>query len=80
MPKSEQQQGAADKYLREKVDTFVVRVPKGEKAKIQAHAAARKESLNGYATRVIAEAMERDIMVSEKKAEWKAKKAERQKK
>ena len=37
-----------DKYLQEKVDTFVLRVPKGEKEKIKSHAAAVGKSLNSY--------------------------------
>ncbi len=41
-------QKAKDKYLKEKVDTFVLRVPKGEKAKIQSYAQSLGKSLNGY--------------------------------
>ena len=37
-----------DKYLQEKVDTFVLRVPKGEKDKIKSYAASVGKSLNSY--------------------------------
>ncbi len=59
-PKSQQQREAADKYLKEKVDTIVTRVPKGRKAIVQAHAEARGESVNGFVNRAISETMERD--------------------
>jgi len=36
------------KYLQEKVDTFVLRVPKGEKEKIKSYAASLGKSLNSY--------------------------------
>ena len=61
MPKSKQQREAADKYLREKVDSFVTRVDKGKKAIIQSHATVQGESLNGFVNRAINETMERDI-------------------
>ena len=60
MPKSEKQQEAADKYLRERVDTFVTRVPKGKKEMVQAHAATMQESLNGFVNRAIDSQIERD--------------------
>lgn len=41
-------QKAKDKYLKEKVDTFVLRVPKGEKEIIQQHAQSMGKSLNSY--------------------------------
>ena len=41
-------QKAKDKYLKEKVDTFVLRVPKGEKEKIQSYAQSLGKSLNGH--------------------------------
>ncbi len=47
-PKSQQQRKAADKYLREKVDTIVTRVPKGKNEVVQAHAEAHGESVNGF--------------------------------
>ena len=53
------QRKATDKYL-EKFDEMRVRSPKGQKALIQAHCAARGESLNGFVNRAIQETLERD--------------------
>lgn len=47
-------------YRKTKVDQFVTRVPKGKKADLQAHAAARDESLNGFVNRAIDETIQRD--------------------
>ena len=47
------------RYL-EKLDECKVRVPKGKKSEIQAHAEAKGESLNGFVARAIDETMERD--------------------
>lgn len=41
-------QKAKDKYLKEKVDSFVMRVPKGAKETIQSRAKELGKSLNGY--------------------------------
>ena len=60
-------QKAKDKYLKEKVDTFVLRVPKGEKEKIQEFAANVGKSLNAYICDLI-----REDMYGEKKQEEKA--------
>ena len=49
-----------DRYNAKAYDTILTRLPKGRKEQIQAHAAARGESLNGFVSRAIAEAMERD--------------------
>ena len=46
-------QDSKDKYLKEKVDTFVLRVPKGKKDEIAAFAANRGMSLNGYITSLV---------------------------
>lgn len=46
-------QEAKDRYLREKVETFLVRVPKGEKEQIQAFAKAKGKSLNAYVVDLI---------------------------
>lgn len=51
---------ANEKYLRETVEDIRIRVPKGEKAKIQAHATSTGESVNAFVIRAINEAMERD--------------------
>ena len=59
MPVSEAQRKAAAKYL-EKLDEIRIRMPKGRKDIIQAHAAAQGESVNGFINRAIDETMERD--------------------
>ena len=57
---SEARKRANDKYLKEKVEEFKVRVPKGKKDEIKAHAEAQGESTNAFINRAIAETMERD--------------------
>lgn len=59
MPVSEAQRKAAAKYL-EKLDEIRIRMPKGRKDIIQAHAAAQGESVNGFINRAIDHEMERD--------------------
>lgn len=59
-PKSQQQREAAEKYLKEKVDTIVTRVPKGRKEIVRTHAEARGESMNSFMNRAISETMARD--------------------
>lgn len=59
-PKSVKQQEAADRYLKEKVDTIALRIPKGKKAVIQAHAKAMGESVNGFINRAIDGQIEHD--------------------
>lgn len=59
MPVSDAQKKASVKYL-EKLDEVRIRMPKGKKATIQAHAEARSESVNGFINRAIQETMERD--------------------
>ena len=46
-------QDSKDKYLKEKVDTFVLRVPKGKKDEIAEYAANLGMSLNGYITSLV---------------------------
>lgn len=48
------------KYNAKAYDRFTVSVPKGERETIQAHAAERGESVNGFINRAIKETMERD--------------------
>lgn len=55
-------QDAKDKYLKEKVDTFVVRVAKGEKEKIQEYAKSLGKSLNAYITELIQSDMNGEII------------------
>lgn len=51
------------RYLANKVDEIKVRVPKGRKEEIKAHAEAVGESTNGFINRAISETMERDNAV-----------------
>ena len=60
MPASKARQKAVSKYMKANYDEIKVRVPKGQKDTIQAHAAARGESVNGFINRVISEAIERE--------------------
>lgn len=59
-PKSESQKKAAEKYLKEKVDEFKVRVPKGKKEQIINHAKSIGKSLNSFVTDAIDEVMNKD--------------------
>ncbi len=54
------QKKAIQKYLQESVDEMKVRVPKGQKAIIKAHAESVGESLNQFVIRAINEQMSRD--------------------
>lgn len=51
---------ATAKYEKAKLDHIHLRLQKGKKQIIQDHAAARGESVNGFVSRAIDEAMERD--------------------
>ncbi|MBS5131221.1 MAG: hypothetical protein KHZ01_12270 [Lachnospiraceae bacterium] len=57
---TESQAKAAKKYLSESVEDIRIRVPKGEKAIIKAHADNQGESMNAFVVRAIKETMERD--------------------
>ena len=46
-------QKSKDKYLKEKVDTFIVRVPKGQKQIIQDYAQTQGKSLNAFVVGLI---------------------------
>lgn len=48
-------QKAKDKYLSEKVETFLVRVPKGKKQIIQDFAKSQGKSLNAFVLELINE-------------------------
>ena len=60
MPASKAQQKAVNKYMKENYDEIKVRVAKGRKAEIKAHAERQGKSINGYVTEAIDEKMERD--------------------
>jgi len=51
---------ASAKYLKESVEDIRIRVPKGNKLKIQEHATGNGESMNAFVVRAINETMERD--------------------
>lgn len=57
---SEARRRANEKYNAKAYDEIKVRVPKGRKAELQAHAEGRGESLNGFIVRAIDEAIKRD--------------------
>ncbi len=59
MAVSEAQKKASVKYL-EKLDEIRIRMPKGKKELIKAHADAQGESVNGFINRAVDETMERD--------------------
>lgn len=60
MTVSKAQMAATAKYEAKVYDKILVRLPKGKKDEMQAHAEARSESVNGFINRAITETMERD--------------------
>lgn len=60
MPVSKAQQRAVAKYMKANYDGFTLRLPKGKKEEIRAHAESRGESVNGFIGRAIQETIERD--------------------
>lgn len=58
--KSDANRRAVAKYKKENYDQIQLRVPKGRKDEIQAHAEAHGESTNGFINRAITNQMERD--------------------
>lgn len=57
---TEARKKANEKYLKESVEDIRIRVPKGDKAKVQEHAATMGESMNSFVVRAIQETMMRD--------------------
>ena len=57
---SKAQQRATANYVKKTYDRIEVKVMKGEKETIKAHAEAQGESLNAFINRAITETMERD--------------------
>lgn len=57
---TEARKRANEKYNAKAYDELKIRVPKGEKDKIKAHADTQGESLNGFVKRAIDETMKRD--------------------
>jgi predicted HicB family RNase H-like nuclease len=60
MPASKAQQKAVAKYMAANYDEVKVRMSKGRKDVIKAHALARGESVNAFINRAVDETMERD--------------------
>ena len=60
MAVSKKQQACVARYSAKNYDQLLVRVKKGRRDEIQAHAEAMGESVNAFIGRAIAEAMERD--------------------
>ena len=60
MAVSKAQQQAVSKYMKANYDELKIRIPKGNKARIQEHAKACGESTNAFIYRAINEAIERD--------------------
>ncbi len=60
MTVSKAQQRATAKYIKNNYDEIKVRVEKGRKAELQAHAEAKGESLNAFMNRAAEETMQRD--------------------
>ena len=60
MAVSKAQQKAVAKYMKNNYDELKVRVPKGRKDIIKAHAEKNGESVNGFVNRAIGETMLRD--------------------
>ena len=57
---SDAQKKALRKYKENNYDRLEISVTKGKKDTLQAHAQARKESLNGFVNRAIDETVDRD--------------------
>lgn len=60
MPYTKAQGRANAKWQKKALDVFNVKVPKGDLAVIDSHAAARSETRNGFIKRAIRETMARD--------------------
>ena len=60
MAVSKAQQKAVSKYMKENYDVYQIRMPKGKKDTIKAHAEVQGESVNGFINRAIDETMRRD--------------------
>ena len=60
MPVSDSQRRAIEKWDKGKVDSLHLRVKKGMRELLQAHAEKQGESVNAFINRAIVETMERD--------------------
>lgn len=69
MPASKAHIKATNKWMAKAYDRVNLTMPKGRKDTVQAHAAARGESVNGFINRAISETMERDAEEPEESKE-----------
>ena len=60
MASAEAAKRAVKKYDQEKIDRIAMRVPKGKREVIQAHAQEQGESINAFLNRAVDETIERD--------------------
>lgn len=60
MTVSKAQQQAVSKYMKANYDELKIRIPKGNRARIQEHARKQGESTNAFIYRAVNEAIERD--------------------
>jgi len=60
MPASKAQQKAVNKYVKANYDLYQIKMPKGKKATIKAHAAAQGESVNSFINRAIDQTMSQE--------------------
>ncbi len=60
MATSEARKRASEKWQHDKIDDIRMRVPKGMREQIQAHAESMGETMNAFLNRAVAETMERD--------------------
>jgi predicted HicB family RNase H-like nuclease len=65
MPVPKSNQRAVHKYIKNHYDKMEIRVKKGNKEIIKAHAEKKGESLNGFLNRAVNETLERDNEVGE---------------
>lgn len=61
MSKGYEQRKESNKRYLDKLDHIALRLPKGDKDKIRAHAESRGESVNAFIARAIAETIKRDV-------------------
>lgn len=64
MPASKAKVKANAKYTAKTYDKILTYVHKGKKEALQAHAATKDESLNGFMNRAINETLERDMVLA----------------
>lgn len=63
--KSDANRRAVAKYKKENYDQIQLRVEKGQKETIKAHAEAQNESLNGFINRAISQTIQQDKAATE---------------